>query len=124
VKASQASTFLNKSGRATFSSIWLPFVFEKIEVGVPDWVYVPLNHFDKPLGIKSRAPIDLCDYVASRGVKFASNPLKFMNVWWGEYTDDAKRLYLYDHSSQSKLDYFERLETALLKASMLHARLD
>ena len=82
---------------------WLPYKFEKLESPKRKHVYLPLNRNYKPLGITSRDHVDYAAYM-HQAVVFASDPTKFTGVW-----HDPKGLWLYDDTSNSRVDYFERL---------------
>ena len=97
---------------------WMPYCFEKLEVGSRTHVYLPLNRNYKPLGITSMEWVDYITYLP-QAVVFSADPHTFDGIWF--YRDT---LHLYEDVELSRVDYFLRLERLLSRVVKLHAKLN
>ncbi len=104
-----------------FHKIWMPYVFQNIDVAGVKWAYLPLNRNYKPLGYTSSARVDYQDYAISHGVRFSRDPAGFSMIWVHIDDDAGGRLWLYTDGATSRTDYYRRFERLMTKSVALLA---
>ncbi|RYY10572.1 MAG: hypothetical protein EON55_16070 [Alphaproteobacteria bacterium] len=97
----------------TFFKLWMPYLYQKVEVSGRKHAYLPLNRDYVPLGYRRANGFVQYEEVAStHAVYFSRDPSLLKDVWWNVRGDS---LWLYDDSVASRLDYFERLQRLLTR---------
>ena len=95
---------------------WMPYCFQKLEVGGRNHIYLPVNRDYKPLGITSKDHVDYYAYLP-QAVVFSADPHTFDGIWFHKET-----LHLYEDVASSRVDYFARLERLLSRVVKLYAK--
>ncbi len=97
----------------TFFKIWMPYLYQRVGVAGRKHAYLPLNRDYVPLGFRRQDGFVNYDETALRhAVYFSRDPSALKDVWWNQLDGS---LWLYDDSTQSRLDYFERLERLMTR---------
>ena len=98
--------------------IWMPYQFVHLRSRRFKHLYLPVNRNYKPLGHIGREWVDYREY-ASQAVIFRSDPHHLEGVW-----ANPERLYLYNDSVGSRLDYFARYERLMSRSMAVVAAKD
>lgn len=96
----------------TFFRVFMPYLIWRVEVPGRKQAFIPLNRDYVPLGTsRGDGHVNYKDpaVIARHAVYFARDPAKLKDVWWSS-DKDGGRLWLYDDSTASRVDYFARLE--------------
>lgn len=97
----------------TFFKVWMPYLYQRVEVPGRKHAFLPLNRDYKPLGVRRDAGfVDYEEMAARCAVWFPRDPATLEGVWWNA---SGSSLWLYDDSVASRLTYFERLEKLLCR---------
>ena len=92
----------------TFFKLWMPYLYQRVEVPGRKHAFLPLNRDYVPLGMRRSAGfVRYEDAMAGHGVYFTRDPATWDGIWWN-VRDGC--LWLYDDSVASRQDYFARLE--------------
>ena len=114
----------NRAGRLTHDDqwfrYWMPYCFQKLEVGGRKHVYLPLNRDYKPLGITSKDFVSYDDYL-KQAVVFSADPHTFDGIW--NKKDNKEKLYMYEDAYSTRVNYFARLERLLSRVVKLYAKI-
>jgi len=98
----------------TFFRVFMPYLIWRVEVPGRKHAFLPLNRDYVPLGTpRGVGHVNYNDpaVIAQSAVYFARDPAT-LDIWWSRDTDGG-RLWLYDDSTASRLNYFARLETLM-----------
>lgn len=92
----------------TFFKLWMPYLYQRVEVPGRKHAFLPLNRDYVPLGMRRSAGfVHYEEAMAKHGVYFTRDPATWDGIWWN-VRDGC--LWLYDDSVASRQDYFARLE--------------
>lgn len=97
----------------TFFRLWMPYLYQKVEVPGRKHAYLPLNRDYVPLGgRRADGFVKYEDVALTHAVYFSRDPVLLKDVWWNTR---GGSLWLYDDSVASRVDYFERLQRLLTR---------
>lgn len=92
----------------TFFRLFMPYLYQRVEVAGRKHAFLPLNRDYVPLGFRrGDGSVDYDRVTPTHAVYFARDPAALEGIWWN--TRDGQ-LWLYDDSTASRVDYFARLE--------------
>lgn len=97
----------------TFFKLWMPYLYQRVEVAGRRHAFLPLNRDYVPLGVRRAEGFVKYEEVAhTHAVYFSRDPALLENVWWNVR---GENLWLYDDSAASRFTYFARLEKLMLR---------
>ena len=97
----------------TFFKVWMPYLYQRVQVSGRKHAYLPLNRDYVPLGFRRQDGFVNYEEVALRhAVYFPRDPAALKDIWWNVR---AGSFWLYDDSTASRTGYFERLERLLTR---------
>jgi hypothetical protein len=96
----------------TFFKLFMPYLYQRVEVPGRKHAFLPLNRDYQPLGMRREGWTDYQQVASTHAVFFARDPAQLEGVWWNQRDGS---FWLYDDSVASRIDYFKRLETLMLR---------
>jgi len=98
-------------GHDPYFRIFMPYLFQQVEyLGIKN-VYLPLNRDYHPIGVRSGFA-DYADYIETHAVHLPRDASSYPDIW---FSARGRSFWLYDDSSASRIDYFDRLQRLLCK---------